>query len=92
MALTLKVDDEQTALLRVALLEYQRSIRQQERYHCSGLSSMGISLCQRRLVLDSILSELDAQEHALHPGKKSKMGSIPVSEGCLHESAPDLTA
>jgi hypothetical protein len=64
MALTLKLNNEQAELMRTALLEYQRSIRQQERYHCSGPSAVGIGLCQRRLVLDSILNEVEAQDEA----------------------------
>jgi hypothetical protein len=67
MALTLKLNDEQTELMWTALLEYQRSIRQQERYHCSGPSAIGIGLCQRRLVLDSILNEVEAQKIANCP-------------------------
>jgi hypothetical protein len=85
MALTLKLNDEQAELMRTALLEYQRSIRQQERYHCSGPSSVGIGLCQRRLVLESILSDVEAQKLAACPsGKKSKAGPIPV-----HAMYPD---
>jgi hypothetical protein len=92
MALTLNLNDEQTELMRIALLEYQRSIRQQERYHCSGPSAVGIGLCQRRLVLDSILSEVEAQELAFRAGKKLKSGSIPVHERCLPGESPRFAA
>jgi hypothetical protein len=86
MALTLKLNDEQAELMRTALLEYQRSIRQQERYHCSGPSTVGIGLCQRRLVLETILNDVEAQETAAcRPGKKSKAGPIPVPAMCPDE-------
>ena len=59
-----RLNGEQIELMRSALLEYQRGIRDQERYHCAGPSSVGIELCRRRLVLESILSEIDHQSHA----------------------------
>jgi hypothetical protein len=78
MALTLELNDEQTELMRTALLEYQRSIRQQERYHCAGPSNVGIGLCQRRLVLDSILNEVEARkDSAPHSGKRFRPVSLP---------------
>ena len=60
----LRMNREQIELMRTALLEYQRGIRDQERYHCAGPSSVGIELCRRRLVLESILSEIDHQNRA----------------------------
>jgi hypothetical protein len=93
MTLTLKLNDEQTELMRTALLEYQRSIRQQERYHCSGPSAVGIGLCQRRLVLDSILSDVEAQEVALcHSGKKPRLGFISAHAAHVDEAAPPAAA
>jgi hypothetical protein len=84
MALTLKLNDEQTELMRNALLEYQRSIRQQERYHCSGPSAVGIGLCRRRLVLDSILNDVEDQESALcRSGKKIRSVSASSESECL---------
>lgn len=92
MALTLTLNQEQTELMRSALLEYQRSIRQQERYHCSGPSAVGIELCQRRLVLDSILNEVEAQELAARAGKRSKTGPISAPSACLPGAAPGFIA
>ena len=60
----LRLNGEQIELMRTALVEYQRGIRDQEKYHCSGPSSVGIELCRRRLVLESILSEIEHQNHA----------------------------
>ena len=81
MALTLNLNDEQMELMRTALLEYQRSIRQQERYHCSGPSAVGIGLCQRRLVLDSILNQVEAQDPVVSRfGKKQRTIS---NAGCF---------
>ena len=59
MGLTL--NGEQIEMMRNALIEYQRGMRDQERYHCAGPSSVGIELCRRRAVLESILSEIDDQ-------------------------------
>jgi hypothetical protein len=92
MALTLNLNNEQMALMRTALLEYQRSIRQQERYHCSGPSAVGIGLCQRRLVLESILSEVDAQEVSSSRfgkkyGNRSISGSMPDFPADFHPAA-----
>jgi hypothetical protein len=80
MALTLQLNNEQAELMRTALLEYQRSIRQQERYHCSGPSAVGIGLCQRRLVLDSILSEVEAQDEAHCRSTKRIRSASPTGE------------
>lgn len=71
MGLTL--NGEQVELMRTALLEYQREIRDQERYHCAGPSSLGIELCRRRLVLDSILSEIDHQDESPAAGARGKV-------------------
>jgi hypothetical protein len=59
MGLTL--NGEQIELMRSALIEYQRGMRDQERYHCAGPSSVGIELCRRRALLESILSEIEHQ-------------------------------
>ena len=68
----LKLNGEQIELMRTALLEYQREIRDQERYHCAGLSNVGIELCRKRLVLESILFEIDIQERPAGPGGCSR--------------------
>ena len=57
MGLTL--NGEQIEVMRTALIEYQRGIRDQERYHCAGPSNVGIELCRRRAVLETILLEID---------------------------------
>ena len=54
--MTLELNCEQANLMKTALLEYQRHLREQERLHCAGLSTTGIELCQKRLVLESLLT------------------------------------
>ena len=74
MGLTL--NGEQLQMMRTALAEYQRGLRAQERYHCAGPSSVGIELCRRRLVLESILSEIERQDRANVPADSPKVAPI----------------
>ena len=62
MGLTL--NGEQIEMMRSALIEYQRGMRDQERYHCAGPSTVGIELCRRRAILESILSEIEDQSRS----------------------------
>ncbi len=69
--MVLNLTQEQAALMQTALQEYHHSLRQQEKYHCAGLSATGISLCQRRLVLDSILCQVEKAEPRVKPSRTS---------------------
>ena len=91
----LRLNDEQIDLMRTALQEYQRGIRDQERYHCAGPSSVGIELCRRRLVLESILSEIDHQNQAAaaHYGGPRVETIRPATRVRLHVNCePDYVA
>ena len=73
--MTLELNNEQANLMKAALVEYQRSLRQQERMHCAGLSTTGIELCQKRLVLESLLTAVDGTARytcRIRPGSTSE--------------------
>ena len=72
----LRLNGEQLQLMRSALVEYQRGIRDQERYHCAGPSPVGIELCRRRLVLESILCEIKVQDRAAVSAERPKVEPI----------------
>ncbi len=46
---------EQLEIIRTALAEYVRLLRDQCRYSCSGYSEAGIDLCVRRMQVEDIL-------------------------------------
>ena len=76
MDMGLMLNGEQLQLMRTALLEYQRGVREQERYHCAGPSNVGIELCRRRLVLESILSEIERHDRLKVAADRAKVESI----------------
>ena len=78
MGLTL--NGEQIELMRSALIEYQRGMHDQERYHCAGPSTVGIELCRRRALLESILSEIDGRNPKVTAIRPHRLRLAPTIE------------
>ena len=59
--MVLRLTNEETNLMKTALLDSIRAIREEERRRCGGASCAGIELCQKRLRLEALLDAVDEQ-------------------------------
>jgi hypothetical protein len=60
--MVLRLTNDEVALMRTALLDSVRSIREQERVRCGSASGAGIELCRKRLCLEALLDSLCEQK------------------------------
>ena len=63
----LKTTPDDLEIIRTALTEYTRSLREQSRPFATGYSSTGIDLCVRRLQVEDLMLRLEERPPARNP-------------------------
>ena len=63
----LKATPDDLEIIRAALTEYTRSLRDQSRPFASGYSETGITLCVRRLQVEDLMLRLEERPPARTP-------------------------
>jgi hypothetical protein len=57
--MVLKFTGDELEIMRTALEEYCKSLRQQSRPHCAGRSNLGVELCVKRMNAELLLEHLE---------------------------------
>ena len=91
--MVLRLKNDELDLMRAALLESIRDVRDDERVHCGGPSASGIELCRKRLRLEALLEAIDEQRASLaKAGSVTRVETIPLRRTGQPDGVPQLVA
>lgn len=87
MAIMLALDGEEFDIIRTALLEHSRSVRDTARPYCTGYSEAGIELCVRLSKIDTLIRGLDHTSKVLSASAmQSKCDALSTRHNCTERA------
>jgi hypothetical protein len=90
--MVLRLTNDELDLMRTALVDNIRSIRNEERVQCGGASCAAIELCRKRLRLEALLESVDEHARMVRSTPGARIQPMPLRRKLPPDFYPELVA